>query len=221
MQSIAGTFLYIARAVDPTMLVDINDIGDEQALPTTDTIQKTKMLMDYAATQTDAVIRFHVNDMCLHIDSDDAYLVQPKTCRRAAGHFYISDNPPLDNIRPAPSPNGSILTKCQTIRTVMASSAEAETGAVLLNGQQAVPIRTALTEMGHPQPPTPIKTDRATSYGIITGNMRRKHSKAFDMRFHLMHCRIKKNKFHLYWQREPKTLLITSPSTSLPNTTYG
>ena len=38
MQSIAGTFLYISHAVDPTMLVALNEIGAEQALPTTNTI---------------------------------------------------------------------------------------------------------------------------------------------------------------------------------------
>ena len=38
MQSISGTFLYIARAVDPTMLVALTKIGAKEALPTTDTI---------------------------------------------------------------------------------------------------------------------------------------------------------------------------------------
>ena len=35
---IAITFLYIARAVDPTILVALNTIGAEQALPTTNTV---------------------------------------------------------------------------------------------------------------------------------------------------------------------------------------
>ena len=73
----------------------------------------------------------------------------------------------------------------------MASAAEAKTGAIFLNVQQAVPIRTNLIKMGHPQPPTPIKTDSATSSGILTENMRRKCSKAFNMHFHSMRCRIK------------------------------
>ena len=115
------------------MLVEINDIGDEQALPTTDTIQKTKMLMDYTATQTDAVIPFHDSDMCLHINIDATYLVQTKARSRATGHLYLSYNPPSENTRPTPSPNGPVLTKCQTIRSVMASAAEAETGAILLD----------------------------------------------------------------------------------------
>ena len=92
MQSIAGIFLYIARAVDPMMLVALYDIGAKQASPTIDTIQKTKIPMDYAATQPDAVIRFHAGDMGLHINSDAAYLVQPKACIRAAGHFYLGNN---------------------------------------------------------------------------------------------------------------------------------
>ena len=184
VQNIAGTFLYIARAVNPTMLVALNDIGAKQASPTTETIKKTKMLMEYVATQPNAVIRFHASNMCLHIDCDAAYLVQTKACSRAAGHFYLSDNPPSNKICPTPSPNDPELTKFQTIRTVMASVVETETGAILLNCQQTVPIYTALTEMGHPQLPNPIKTDSATSYGILTGNMRRTCTKAVDMRFH-------------------------------------
>ena len=184
VQSIYGTFLYIARAVDPTMLVALNKIGAEQASPTTDTVQKTKVLMDYAAPQLDAIIRFHASSMCLHINSDAAYLVQPKACSSAAGHYYLSDNPPPPHIRPTPSPNGPILTKCQTICTVIASAAEAETGAILLNRKQAVAICTALIKMGHLQTPTPIKKDSATSYGILTRNMLWKRSESFDMRFH-------------------------------------
>ena len=112
VQIIPGTFLYIARAVDPTILVALNYIGAEQASPTTDTTQKTKMLMDYAATQPDAVIQFHASNMYLHINSDAAYLVQPKSHSRAAGHFYLSKNPPSDNVCPTPPPNGPIITKC-------------------------------------------------------------------------------------------------------------
>ena len=163
------------------MLVALNKIGAQQASPTTDTVQKKKVLMDYAATEPDAVIRFHASNLCLHINSDATYIVQPKARSSATSYYYLSDNPPSPNIRPTPSPNGQILTKFQTICTVMASAAEAKTGAILLNGQQDVCIREALIELGHPQPPTSIKTNSATSYVILTGNMRRKHSKAFVM----------------------------------------
>ena len=88
----------------------------------------------------------------------------------------------------------------------MASAVEAETGAIFLNGQQDVPIRTDLIKMVHPQPPTPIKTDNATSYGILTVNMRWKRSKACDIRFHWMRCRIKQNQLRLYWQKGNENL---------------
>ena len=45
MQIIAGTFLYVSLAVNPTMLIALNKIGDEQYFPTTNTIKKTKMLI--------------------------------------------------------------------------------------------------------------------------------------------------------------------------------
>jgi hypothetical protein len=190
VQAIAGTFLYYSRVVDPTMLVALNEIASQQATPTDATLSKTKMLMDYAHTNPEATIRYHASDMCLHIDSDAAYLVQPKARSRAAGHFYLSNQPPPAPATPNPTPNGPIHTECSTIRPVMSSAAEAETGTIFLNGQRAVPMRTTLSELRHQQPPTPVKTDSATSHGILTGNMRRKNSKAFDMRFHWMKDRI-------------------------------
>ena len=48
----------------------------------------------------------------------------------------------------------------------MASAAEAEYGALFLNGQAAVPIRTKLIEVNHPQPPTPIHVENSTAVGI-------------------------------------------------------
>ena len=101
----------------------------------------------------------------------------------------------------------------------MASTTKAETGAIFLNCQQAVPIRTTLIEMGHPQPPTAINSDNATFHGILTGNMRRKVSKSFDMRFNWMRCRIKHKNIASTGRRELKILPITSPKNSLPKIT--
>ena len=60
--------------------------------------------------------------------------------------------------------------------------------------------------MDHLQPHTPIKTDSATSYGILTKNMLRKCSKDFDMRFHWMRFHIKQNQLHLYFQKGTENL---------------
>jgi hypothetical protein len=52
---------------------------------------------------------------------------------------------------------------CKIIDVVIGSTAEAEIGAGYLNGQDAVPIINTLTELGHPQPPTPMQVDTTTA----------------------------------------------------------
>ena len=99
VQSIASTFLYISRTNNPTMIFAFNKIGSKQALPTINTIKKTKILMDFAATQPDAVVSVYSSDMCLHIHSDSTYLVHTKARSRASGHYYLSDITPLPPIR--------------------------------------------------------------------------------------------------------------------------
>ena len=66
----------------------------------------------------------------------------------------------------------------------MASAAAAEVGALYMTVQEALAIRQCLIELGHPQPPTPMKTDNSTAQGILTGTMKQKRSKAIDMRFY-------------------------------------
>ena len=82
----------------------------------------------------------------------------------------------------------------------MSSAAEAEIGALFINAKEAVPIRTSLTEMGHPQPPTPIETDNATAHGIICSTIRQKLSKAFDMRWHWLRDRVRQRQFRVFWR---------------------
>lgn len=60
------------------MLVALNEIARQQARPTQQTMDAANMLLDYAATHPDAKVRFKASDMVLHIDTDAAFLVQPK-----------------------------------------------------------------------------------------------------------------------------------------------
>ena len=90
IQAITSSFLYYARAVDPCMLPDINEISSQQAQTTEETNTKTKVLMKYAHAYPDAKIRCHTSDMQLYTDSDADYLVLPKACSRGAVHFYFS-----------------------------------------------------------------------------------------------------------------------------------
>ena len=57
VQAIVVTFLYFGRAVEPCVLVALNDIATYQAAPTTDTMKKTCMSMDYMYTYPSAKLR--------------------------------------------------------------------------------------------------------------------------------------------------------------------
>ena len=88
----------------------------------------------------------------------------------------------------------------------MASAAEAEYGALFLNGQAAVPIRTTLIEMHHPQPPTPIQVDNSTAVGIANNSIKQTRSKAMDMCFHWIQDRIFQEHLNVFWKPGPTNL---------------
>ena len=88
----------------------------------------------------------------------------------------------------------------------MASAAEAEYGALFLNVQAAILIRTILIEMHHTQPPTPIQVDKSTAVGIANKRIKQKRSKAMDMHFHWIHDRILQQHFHVFWKPGPTNL---------------
>jgi hypothetical protein len=73
IQKVTGSVLY-AQAVDPTVLMPLNDIDTEQIKATENTQAVTNQLLDYLATHPDATIRYHASDMILHIHSDASYL---------------------------------------------------------------------------------------------------------------------------------------------------
>jgi hypothetical protein len=74
IQKVTGSVLYYARAVDPTVLMPLNDITTEQTEATEKAQAATNQLLDYLATHPDATIRYHASDMILHIHSDASYL---------------------------------------------------------------------------------------------------------------------------------------------------
>ena len=199
IQAIAGTFLYYARAVDSTILVALNEIANQQARPTMLTRAACDMLLDYLSTHPEATIRFYASDMILHVIADAAYLVLPNARSRCAGLYFLSDV--STTTPPNPRLNGAVHVLCKTIRGVPSSAAEAETGGLFINAQEAVPIKIALEEMGHPQPTTgtPLETDNSTAHDILTATVRMKRSKAFDMRYHWLKDRIAQKHFNLYW----------------------
>ena len=101
--------------------------------------------MDYVHTYPNATIRYHASDICLHIDYDAEYLVQPQAQSRVAGHFCLSEKIIDRTPTPNPKSNGPILIECRTVRNLISLSAEAEKIGIFHNSKVSVPIRTALT----------------------------------------------------------------------------
>ncbi len=88
IQAVAGTLLYYARAVDSTILPSLSAIATEQAKPTAKTLATVKQLLDYCATQDEAIIAYHASDMILAVHSDAGYCNKKNARSRAGGHFF-------------------------------------------------------------------------------------------------------------------------------------
>jgi hypothetical protein len=187
-----GLFLFLARAVDGGLLPALSSLASQQANPTERTMELCQQFLDFMSCQEKAVLTYRASDMVLTIHSDASYLSEPKFCSRAGGHMFMAGH---DKI---PINNGAVLNISKIIWAVMPSAAEAELGALFINAKTAVSMRQTLTELGHPQPRTPMQTDNAptkfyqkhsrqwtcisTGYGavmrkvnsVITGNLEHK-----------------------------------------------
>jgi hypothetical protein len=173
----------------------LNDIAKEQTKATEKTQAATNQMLDYLATHPNATIRYHASDMVLHIHSDASYLSISNARSRLGGLFFLGNKSPEQDAL-----NGSILNVAAVIKNVVASAAESEVGAYFHNAQSGAPLRVTLTNLGHTQPPTPLRTDKSTAYGIVNKTIRQKRSKAMDMRYHLPTDRVRQKQFGVYWR---------------------
>lgn len=57
---------------------------------------------------------------------------------------------------------------------MVASYEEAEVAGIFHNAQTALSICTILEDLGHPQPPTPIKINNSMTHGFINDNINQK-----------------------------------------------
>ena len=194
IQQVCGKFLFLGRAVDPTLLCPISAIASQSAAPTEDTMKHTKQLLDYLATQEEAVLTYNASEMKLAAHSDASYLSEPKARSRAGGHFFLSNNAEI------PANNGAILNIAHIIKHVMSSATEAELAGLYIMAREAVYIRIILEEMGHKQPPTPLQTDNSMADGVVNGKITPKRTKAMDMRFHWLRDRECQEQFRIYWR---------------------
>jgi len=183
------------------MLVALNEIAAHQAAPTQFILAKCHRLLDYAATFPNVKIRYTTSDMILHVDSDAAYLVQDGARSRIAGHYILSSHPSPAPQIPKKTPNAPILVECKTLRNVVASAAEAETGGLFHNAQTILHIRILLAALGHRQPPTPLKTDNSTANAFVNRSLRQRKSKSWDMKFHWLRDKELQRLIRVFWDK--------------------
>jgi hypothetical protein len=195
IQKVTGSVLYYARAVDPTVLMPLNDFAMEQTKVNEKTQAATNQLLDYLGTHPDAAIRYHASDMILHIHSDASYLSVSNARSRLGGLFFLGNKSPEQDTL-----NGSILNVAAVIKNVVTSAAESEVGACFHNAQSGAPLRVTLAELGHTQPPTPLRTDNSTVFGILNETIKQKRSKSMDMRYHWLTNRVRQKQFDVYWR---------------------
>jgi hypothetical protein len=191
-KKVTGSVLYYARAVDPTALMQINDIATEQTKATEKTQAATNQMLDYLATHPNATIRYHASNMVLHIHSDASYLSVSNARSRLGGLFFLGNKAPKQETL-----NGSILNVAAVIKNVVVSIAESEVGACFHNAQSGAPLRVALIDLGHTQPTTPLHTDNSTAFGIVNETIKQKRSKAMDMRYHWLTDRVCQKQFDI------------------------
>jgi len=90
--------------------------------------------------------------------------------------MFFSDKPtlPITLDQHAPPTNAPVLVTSKVINAVMSLAQESETGAGFNNACNAIPIKNAAIELGHPQGPTLIQFDNKCAVGILTDTVKQK-----------------------------------------------
>ena len=206
-------FLFLGRAVNSTLLCPISAITSQSANPTEETTRQTYQLLDYIATQDDAVITYTNSNTKLAVHSDASYLSERKEKSRAGGHFFLSNKATI------PQKNGAILNITQIIKHIMTSATEAKLAALYITAREDVYIIIILEEMGCKQPPTPLQTDNAMSYAVCNRKIQQKWTKVMDMRLHWLRYRKCQKSSEYIGDQANKTMQTTGHSATQQPTT--
>ena len=86
------------------------------------------------------------------------------------------------------------------MQQVILSATEEEVGATFYGCQDTVPLRNTLAELGHVQGATLIITDNGCCEVILNNTVKQRQTKAMDMRFYWVKCRIAQGQFKLLWR---------------------
>jgi hypothetical protein len=195
VQRIVGSLLYYARAVDNKLLCTLSAIGMNQAAATQSTLAECNQLLDHLALHPNDGTTYKASKMILAAHSDASYLSETKSRSRAGAHIFLSNDDPI------PQSNGPVLSIAAVMRSVYASAGEAELAALFKCAQEMVPLRNALTEMGWPQPRSPIQVDNTTATGYVNNTIITRRIKSLDMRLNWLKDRESQDQFRIFWDK--------------------
>ena len=130
IQAIVGVTLFYALAVDPTLVTAVCDLASEQARPSAQLLVKVDRLLSYATSYPNNELIFHASDMNYKMTSDASYLSRALAQSVLGGHGHFGMNDPASTFV-----NGSIYNVSKVLDVIVASAAEAETGALFNNLQ--------------------------------------------------------------------------------------
>jgi hypothetical protein len=196
VQQIVGSILYYARAVNMTILKALSLIAVEQTNATEKTMARCTQLLDYLLHNANTKVLFIASNIILNIHSNALYLLEAKAQSCACGHFFMGWMP--KNGEPIRL-NGAFHVSSTILRFVVASAAEAELSALYHNCQMGILFRLTLTEMGHPQPKTPVHCNNATVVGIANNSIKRQQPRSMEMRFFWVGDKIAQNMYDVSW----------------------
>ena len=138
IQVIVGALLYMGREVNKKILVALSEIVSQKAAATEDIVLAIEQPLYYVATYPNDGILFRKSDMILAAHADTGFLNESRARIRAGAQIFLSEN------EPKPKLNGPILTIAKIIKTVMASTAEAEMAALFITSKKMIPLRNTL-----------------------------------------------------------------------------
>jgi hypothetical protein len=199
LQQLVGTFLYYARAVDPSIIVAVTKLASELSQATKATIKKATHLLEYMNTYPNASIRYRPSTMKIIGQSDASYLSESHARSRWGYLFYCQLLNPENDY----DINGTIECMSLVSKVVVSSACEAEYGGIFVLAKKSIPFMETVSDLGYPQSMCTLITDNKPAITIAEETKIIGTSKSFDMRFHWIKDRVNQKQFELrYWETE-------------------
>ena len=101
LQKIVGKFLYYARAIEPTMLMEIKSLEAVQKKPTIETEKQITQFLSYSATHSDIVTEYRRSGIILRIYLDTSHISEPESQSISGEYFYL-EKKPTHRYKPCP-----------------------------------------------------------------------------------------------------------------------